>query len=63
MMLAAKEAGADVVKFQKRTPRALLSEIEYNNPHPNPINSYGKTRQGQIVHKTAIKVVHDEKKT
>lgn len=34
---------ADVVKFQKRTPRELLSEEEYNTPHPNPANSYGKT--------------------
>ena len=44
MILTAKVyCKVDVVKFQKRTPRALLSEIEYNNPHPNPINSYGKT--------------------
>lgn len=33
----------DVVKFQKRTPKELLSESEYNSPHPNPRNSYGKT--------------------
>ncbi|WP_026474923.1 N-acetylneuraminate synthase family protein [Alkaliflexus imshenetskii] len=33
----------DVVKFQKRTNRELLSEEEYNSPHPNPINAYGKT--------------------
>ena len=31
------------VKFQKRTPRELLTEKEYNSPHPNPINSFGKT--------------------
>lgn len=34
---------ADVAKFQKRTNRELLSEEEYNAPHPNPSNSYGKT--------------------
>lgn len=33
----------DVVKFQKRNPRELLSEAEYNAPHPVPENSYGKT--------------------
>lgn len=33
----------DIVKFQKRTPKELLSEAEYNAPHPNPANSYGKT--------------------
>jgi len=34
---------ADVVKFQKRNNRELLTQDEYNAPHPNPINSYGKT--------------------
>jgi len=29
---------ADVVKFQKRTPRELLTEEEYNSPHPDPAN-------------------------
>lgn len=33
----------DIVKFQKRTNKELLSEEEYNAPHPNPRNSYGKT--------------------
>ena len=33
----------DVVKFQKRNNRELLSEEEYNSPHPNPYNSYGDT--------------------
>jgi N-acetylneuraminate synthase len=32
-----------VVKFQKRTPRELLSSKQYNEPHPNPMNSYGET--------------------
>ncbi len=34
---------ADAVKFQKRNNKELLSEEEYNTPHPNPLNSYGKT--------------------
>ena len=33
----------DIVKFQKRTNKELLSEKEYNAPHPNPENSYGNT--------------------
>jgi len=33
----------DIVKFQKRTNKELLSEAEYNAPHPNPHNSYGET--------------------
>jgi sialic acid synthase SpsE len=32
-----------VVKFQKRSPRELLSAEEYNAPHPNPMHSYGLT--------------------
>ena len=34
---------ADAIKFQKRCPRELLTEEQYNAPHPNPVNSYGKT--------------------
>ncbi len=41
--IAAMYAKADVVKFQKRCNKELLSEKEYNTAHPNPINSYGKT--------------------
>lgn len=33
----------DSVKFQKRNNKELLSEVQYNAPHPNPINSYGAT--------------------
>lgn len=33
----------DAVKFQKRNNKELLTEEEYNAPHPNPVNSYGKT--------------------
>jgi len=39
----AKESGADYAKFQKRNNKELLSESQYNAPHPNPINSYGDT--------------------
>lgn len=34
---------ADAIKFQKRCNRELLTEEQYNAPHPNPINSYGNT--------------------
>tara|TARA_B100000963_G_scaffold362023_1_gene402207 strand:+ start:1397 stop:2281 length:885 start_codon:yes stop_codon:yes gene_type:complete len=34
---------ADIAKFQKRNNRELLTDEEYDAPHPNPINSYGKT--------------------
>lgn len=39
----AKDCKADVAKFQKRTPKELLSPAQYNAPHPNPYNSYGDT--------------------
>ena len=38
-----KDSGADVAKFQKRNPKELLTEEQYNAPHPNPLNSYGNT--------------------
>lgn len=41
--LLSKDAYIDVVKFQKRTNKELLSKEEYNAPHPHPENSYGKT--------------------
>lgn len=44
MIKEAKEfCGVDIVKFQKRTPKELLTEEEYNSPHPIPDNSYGET--------------------
>ncbi len=43
IMTAATYCKADVVKFQKRCNRELLSEEEYNTPHPNAANSYGDT--------------------
>ncbi len=41
--IAAEYCKVDAVKFQKRNNRELLSEEEYNAPHPNPENSYGDT--------------------
>jgi N-acetylneuraminate synthase len=34
---------ANAVKFQKRNNRQLLTEEQYNSPHPNPVNAYGET--------------------
>lgn len=41
--VAALFCKADAIKFQKRCNRELLTEEQYNAPHPNPENSYGKT--------------------
>ncbi len=43
IITAALFCKVDVVKFQKRNNKELLSEDEYNSPHPNPSNSYGET--------------------
>jgi len=43
LLTLAKESGATVGKFQKRTPKELLTPEQYAAPHPNPDNSYGKT--------------------
>jgi N-acetylneuraminate synthase len=43
IMTAASYCKVDVVKFQKRCNKELLSDEEYNKPHPNPANSYGNT--------------------
>lgn len=34
---------ADAVKFQKRNNKELLTEEQYNAPHPNSSNAYGET--------------------
>jgi sialic acid synthase len=39
--VAAGFCGVDVVKFQKRTPRELLSPDEFAAPHPEPRNAFG----------------------
>jgi sialic acid synthase len=41
--MAKNFCNVDVVKFQKRNNKELFTPEEYNAPHPNPENSYGKT--------------------
>ena len=43
ILLAKTFCDVDVIKFQKRTNKELLTPEEYNAPHPNPENSYGDT--------------------
>lgn len=43
IMTAAMFCKADVVKFQKRCPKELLTEEQYKAPHPNPMHAYGDT--------------------
>merc|ERR1719428_532853 len=43
LLTLAKDCGATCGKFQKRTPKELLTPEQYNAPHPNPNNSYGDT--------------------
>ena len=40
---AVVECGVSIVKFQKRNNKELLTEQQYNTPHPNPQHSYGDT--------------------
>ena len=41
--IAAKFCDLKYIKFQKRYPKKLLTNEEYNKPHPVPENSYGDT--------------------
>lgn len=43
IMMISKFCRADYAKFQKRNPRELLTDKQYNEPHPVPTNSYGET--------------------
>jgi N-acetylneuraminate synthase len=43
LILLSKNCGADYAKFQKRNARELLTEEQYNTPHPVPYNAYGST--------------------
>ncbi|WP_068088770.1 N-acetylneuraminate synthase family protein [Polycladidibacter stylochi] len=43
IQVAAHVCKADVAKFQKRSPKELLTTEEYNAPHPVPANAYGAT--------------------
>jgi sialic acid synthase len=41
--MAKEYCHADVAKFQKRNNKELLTEEQYNAPHPNPMHAYGET--------------------
>ena len=41
--VATQFCGANIIKFQKRTNKDLLTLEECQRPHPNPENSYGAT--------------------
>lgn len=43
LMLLAKGTGATYAKFQKRCAKELLTEEQYNKPHPVPSNAFGGT--------------------
>ncbi len=43
IMMAATFCKVDVIKFQKRNPRELLTPEQYAAPHPNPMHAYGAT--------------------
>ena len=43
LIALAKDCGADTAKFQKRDNKLLLTEEQFNSPHPVEDNSYGKT--------------------
>ena len=42
MIILAKKAGADFIKFQKEIIRVLLSKKQFNEKHPIEKNSFGK---------------------
>ena len=43
LILLSKQAGCNIAKFQKRTPKELLTKEQYKAPHPNPYHAYGAT--------------------
>ena len=43
LLKLSKDCNAAYGKFQKRTPKELLTEEQYNAPHPVQYNSYGDT--------------------
>ncbi len=57
--MAAVFCKADVVKFQKRDNRTLLTPEQYDAPHPNPANSYGES-YGE--HREALEFTIDQHK-
>ena len=57
IIVAASYCKVDAVKFQKRNNKELLSEEEYNAPHPNPDNSYGPTYG---THREYLEFTHEQ---
>lgn len=55
--VAARVCKADVVKLQKRSNKELLTEEEYNTPHPVPANAYGPTYGA---HREALELTVDQ---
>jgi len=47
----------DVVKFQKRDNKTLLTPEQYGAPHPNPANAYGETYG---LHREALEFTLDQ---
>ena len=43
LIALAKDCGADTAKFQKRDNKLLLTEEQFNSPHPVEENSFGNT--------------------
>ena len=43
LLTIAAQSGVEVAKFQKKNNKELLTQEQYNTPHPNHINSYGAT--------------------
>jgi N-acetylneuraminate synthase len=43
IVVASTFCKVDIVKFQKRNIRELLTKEQFNAPHPDPANSYGRT--------------------
>lgn len=48
-----------IIKFQKRTPKLILSKEEYDRPHPNPKNAFGATYG---LHKEALEFTIEQHK-
>jgi len=55
--VASRICRADVVKFQKRCNRELLSPAQYDAPHPVPSNAYGQTYG---LHREALEFTVDQ---
>jgi N-acetylneuraminate synthase len=59
LLTLAKDCGATCGKFQKRTPKELLTPEQYHAAHPNPHNSYGDTYGA---HREALELSLDDHK-